>query len=59
VSWIDILVGDLQVLIGSAADSQLRCLEYSAGSLSIGGGRTPGDLAYEADQHRVTSTEIR
>jgi hypothetical protein len=27
--------------------------------LSIGGGRAPGDLAYEADQHRVTSTGIR
>jgi hypothetical protein len=56
VLWIDILVRNLQVLIGSTADGELFRLECSAGDLPAGGRRTSGDLAYEADQHRLTST---
>src|SRR2546423_14211334 len=57
VLWINIFVGNLHVLIGSAPDRQLRSLKYSTGRWPVGGRGTSGYLAYEADQHRLTSTE--
>ncbi len=54
-----IVVWNLQVLVGSAADQQLGNLEQRARRGFRRDRTTPGYFAYHRDQHLITSTERR